>query len=240
MTLPVRVSSPLSDGDLGSQSRPGSHAPTQRSEHPTWAAAEDGWSGGQCLWMQRTFQAAVGRFLQGCAWGDQQGGGSKTRSGSLPRPTLSCTHIRGHFLLPTLGRGLAHAPDLQSPPRRQLGGRQRGRETPLRKGCGLASWEAGNLRNHWRGHRGRGTQEATGREGGVAGPSHQDLTTHMQACLPLCWSAWAAFGSRSEPGKPHGAASASFPFTSQRQCPGDRGHPHLQGSPRLITVSTAP
>ena len=69
VTLPVRVSSPLSDRTLGSQSRLGSRAPTQHSEHPVWAAAEDGWSGGQCLWMQRTFQAAVGRFLQGCAWG---------------------------------------------------------------------------------------------------------------------------------------------------------------------------
>ena len=186
-------------------------------------------AGGQCLWMQRTFQAAVGRFLQGCAWGDQRA--RKPGLGRCPAPLFPAHTSRGHFLRPTLGRRLAHAPDLQSPPRRQLGGRQRGRETPFRKGCGLASRAVGNLRNHWRGHRGRGTQAATGREGGVAGPSRQDLATHMQACLPLCWSTWAAFCSRSEPGKPHRAASASFPFTSQQQCPGTGVTPICKATP---------
>lgn len=53
----------------------------------------------------------------------------------------------------------------------------------------------------------------------------------MQACLPVYWSAWATCGSRSEPGKPHRAASASFPFTSQQQCPGTGVTPICKAAP---------
>lgn len=83
--------------------------------------------GGGCFWMQRTFQAFPARLcLRGPA-----GRGSQTRPGSLPRPTprpyspphcFLHTHPGGTFFRSTLGRGLVHAPDLQSPPRRQLGG----------------------------------------------------------------------------------------------------------------------
>lgn len=71
------------------------------------------------------------RFLQGCAWGDQRGGAHKPGLGCCPTPprapyspphSFLHTHPGGTFFGSTLGRGLVHAPDLQSPPCCQLGG----------------------------------------------------------------------------------------------------------------------